>query len=110
MKTTKTIEVECCDICKSESLTAVCDSCGKVLCWDHRDTHGVEYPHAVNFSGSGDGFYCKECDAKLLKSGKDKKYNAYRAITALRDEYNAWRIAFNERKDAAEAYLRSLSK
>jgi hypothetical protein len=110
MKKTKTIEIECCDICKGESLIQTCNSCGTMLCWDHREEYGVVYSHAVYFSGSGDGFYCKECDSKLLKSGKDKKHNAYRAVGALRTELKTWNSNFDLRKSKAEEHLQTLLK
>lgn len=102
---TKTIEKEVrfCDKCGNEdSYPTACMGCGTEMCNACQSKHGKRYSHAVYFSGTGDGFYCNPCDAKLAAAGNDKRYNAYLAIKSLKDELDAWQIAFKKRQEAAE--------
>lgn len=107
---TKTIEKEVrfCDKCgKEESYPTVCMGCGTEMCYACQTKHGKRYSHAVYFSGTGDGFYCNSCDAKLTAAGNDKRHNAYLAIKLLKDELEAWTIAFRKRQEVAEAAAKS---
>ncbi len=97
-----------CDMCgKEDDYPHVCMNCGKEMCYDCRKKHGVEYTQGVHFSGSGDGYYCKECDLKLTTNGKDKLHAAYRAITSLRLENKAYWNNFEKRSKEAESTLQS---
>lgn len=111
MKRTISKEVVCCDKCYTEiGYSNPCMSCGAELCYECKKKHGVEYNHAVYFSGSGDGFYCNPCDVKLTKSGKDKRHNAYLAVKSLRDELEAWSVNFKSRQLVAEDVVKRLAK
>ena len=96
-------EVHCCDACGKEFLVTACICCGKEYCYDCRKREGKEYSQGVHFSGSGDGYYCNPCDAKLTASGSDKLHAAYRAVASLRIEGQAWGEDFQRRCKAAEA-------
>lgn len=102
----KTIEVKYCDFCGGADFPASCQCCGKDICDVCKDKNAVEYPHAVNFSGSDDGFYCKTCDTTLTKSGKDKRHTALlkiQALRTLRKESQVFYADFLARSRAAEA-------
>ena len=107
----KTIEKEThfCDSCGKEEGQYIytCDECGKELCFDCRKTQAKEYPHSVSCSGSGDGLYCVECDAKLLKAGTNKRHQAFRGIERLRLESRAFYEDFKNRCEVAEKLVQS---
>jgi len=103
MKKTIQKEVQFCDKCGKESAyQTACMKCGMEMCFDCKQKHGKKYDHAIYFQGSGDGFYCIACDAKLTVTGTDKRHNAYRAIKALKDELEAWHTDFKLRQEVAE--------
>ena len=78
-------EMYVCDICtSSDSIYTHCKECGKDFCYECRKDNTVEYPHSVHCTGSGDGTYCNQCDAKLKKSGNNELYNWYQKIKRLR--------------------------
>lgn len=108
MKKTVEKETTFCDVCGKEyPYCDVCLSCGKEVCHECAKTEGVEYKHSVWASGSGDGFYCNECDSKLKKTG-DKLHAAYRKIVSLRNEQEGFYKDFKARGDKAEADLKKL--
>lgn len=80
------------------------------MCYDCKKKHGVEYNHAVYFSGSNDGFYCKPCDATLACNRTDKRHNAYEAIVLLKEELHTWNKQFKKRQEKAEELVRSFAK
>ena len=89
----KIIEEEAifCDRCEGRAdFPSTCRHCGSQHCYSCREKHGVEYNHAVHFSGSDDGYYCNECDAELQASKSDALHCAYLAIMALRQESKAF--------------------
>ena len=102
-------EVQFCDQCGKETYCGACLCCGIEHCYECREIHGVEYPHAIYFSGSGNGYYCKSCNAKLAKQNSDVLYNAYLAIAVLRREAERWSLDFKARSDKAESNLKQLS-
>lgn len=104
MKVTKQKEITCCDFCGDEGTYEKCRACGKDVCYECQKTQGVEYPHSVYCSGSGDGFYCHSCD----KSANDQLHKAYRAIQALRRENDGFYADFRNRTKAAEDRLKEL--
>ena len=108
MKKTELKEVTCCDHCGKETYVTACMGCGIEHCWECRKTEGKEYSHGVNFSGSGDGYYCSKCDAALAKNGDDERHTAYRAVASLRLEAEAWGADFQRRQKAAEARIEAL--
>lgn len=98
--------VEVCDSCHKEDYTHKCLGCGKDFCWECMKTEGVEYHHAVHFSGSGDGFYCHECDKTCFKT---PLHRAFRAVEDLKQEADEWQKDFQARMKAAEDHLKSLN-
>lgn len=110
MKKTIQKETHFCDKCgKEESYINACMNCGAEMCYECWDKHGRKYNHAIYFQGSGDGYYCQPCDAKLTKDGNDKRHNAYRAIKSLRDELEAWHTDFKKRQEKAENALKAFA-
>ena len=106
MKQTMQIEVHCCDSCgKQENYVTTCANCGTEHCYECQKTEGKAYPHGVYVGGSGDGYYCKKCDAELTKAGTDKKHKAYLGIASLRLEAAAWSADFERRRKDAEAKM-----
>ena len=98
-------EVVFCDSCQKEAYTDTCLRCGVQHCYDCRKTKGVEYKHAVHFSGSGDGYYCNQCDGILYSTGDDKLHSAYVKIKNLRKESELFYIDFDKRTKKAETIL-----
>lgn len=104
MKTKIELDGFICDGCgKGVTYATPCLRCGKDFCFDCRETAGRAYEHSVWACGSGDGFYCTPCDSALLKSGEDRRHNAYLAIQRLRAEAKAWDAYFAKRAEDAEA-------
>lgn len=110
MKKTVSKEVQFCDGCETESYCDACLGCGIEMCYSCREKHGRTYNHAIFFQGSGDGFYCNICDAKLSFSGADHRHTAYLAIKSLRDELEAFNTDFERRRKVAEKALESLGR
>jgi hypothetical protein len=86
MKKERTVEVNTCDWCGEETYGTKCLRCGKDVCYECKDSEGVEYPFSLHFSGSSDGWYCNKCNDYLTKKGDDVLHNAYRRISRLRKE------------------------
>ena len=106
---TKVKEVHCCDTCgEEEDCMPACDNCGAEYCWDHRDDL-ISYAYSIDFSGDGDGSYCKKC-AEALTASKDQRLLAYIAIQDLLAEAAEAEKAFRERAAAAEALVASFAK
>lgn len=102
-------EVIVCDKCGAqESYMNECMTCGTEFCYECWKKHGKEYSHGVYLRGSGDGYYCNPCDAKLTKSGADKRHSAYRVIESLRSELEAWTTDFKGRQEKAEKALKTI--
>lgn len=98
------IEQRQCDYCDKDAYEwTVCLGCGKDICsplsGDVRP-HAIRYAHSVNFSGSGDGYYCTPCDVRLSESKSDPLHRAYVAIRAFRDEGEQ---VYTERKRQGES-------
>lgn len=104
-------EVTFCDCCGNEmEYSHKCIRCGKDHCYNCL-SKGKEYAHSVHCSGSGDGFYCNECDAILTQSKSDTLHNAYKEIELLRlVERSMWE-EFKCKVEIAEKNVKSeLSK
>jgi len=99
-------EVTFCDRCKKEGYVTVCLNCGVEHCYECQKTSGKTYKHRVYFSGFGDGYYCNDCNADLLKSGTDDLFNAYQWVYALRLELEAYNADFEKRMNEAEENLK----
>ena len=108
MKKTLSKEVTVCDQCNKEAYVETCLKCGAEFCYDCRKTCGVEYPHGVYFSGSGDGFYCNKCDSELKATGVDPLHSAYLKVKYLRDENTSFARNFKARTNDAEAEIKRL--
>ena len=110
MKKEITVLQSFCDVCGKEAGGyTVCLRCGKEFCYECKKTETVEYRYAISFSGSGDGLYCINCDAILIKTKADKKHMAYRRLAMLRAEYDGWRADFKDRSNKAENDLKLLN-
>ena len=103
-------EVHSCDNCGKIQEWAMdkCLSCGVEHCHDCMEKMGVEYPHAVGFQGSDDGYFCNACDANPKASVE--LLAAYRAIAALSKEQKAFNADFDKRRKAAEERLKGLRR
>jgi hypothetical protein len=111
MKTTIQKDVTACDECGAQEIyPRTCRSCGLELCFTCADKYMAHYTFAVYFQGGRDGYYCKKCDQRLTKFGRDPLHNAYRAIAALRAELKSFREDFGQREKTAEAIVESLTK
>lgn len=113
MKKEVTKTVEFCDACGKEyDYPRHCLKCGRAFCYECSKEYGIEYPHAVHFGGSDDGFYCKACDEELRKipdrSKTTKIHQAYLKISSLRLEYKRWYEELDVREKQAEAELKDL--
>ena len=100
-------EVSFCDNCGKEEYVQACLGCGVEHCLECRRKMGVEYKHAVHFSGSGDGYFCHKCD-NAPPEEVNELYWAYYQIQALRDIEKTWRRNFDVRAKVAEEALREL--
>lgn len=110
MKKTVTKEVTCCDCCEKEEHMETCINCKVEHCYACSKTEGKKYNHAVNFGGSSDGYYCRECDVELMSVRNNARHMAYRKIDSLRNEAKAWSDDFKLRADAAENELKALAR
>lgn len=106
MKITVMKEVTICDCCETEAYLTACLNCGVEHCYECRAKYGKTYEHAVHFSGSNDGYYCKKCDADLIEGPDTRQHKAYRKIEALRNEVKAWSSDFQFRAAKAEEEVR----
>ena len=103
-------EVTICDCCKKENYLDKCLNCGVEHCHNCQKTQGVIFNHAVNFSGSDDGYYCNQCNGELSRSKQDPLYNAYNKIKMLRDEAKKFYSIFDKKRKIAEHELGNLIK
>jgi hypothetical protein len=105
MKITKTVEASICDFCGTDrSVFFHCCACGKDACWDCHNKVGVEYKHGVYCGGSGDGYYCHDCDA----TDKSPLHSAYQGIRSLRLEEQDFYQDFRKRVNEAESLMKGL--
>ena len=106
MKSIKTIEFDKCDFCVSdEGCYNKCLGCGKDVCYDCCKTVGVRYESGVHSSGSGDGFYCHQCDQLPAKT---PIHSAYQEIRSLRMEGEGFYKDLRRRAEEVEERLRRL--
>lgn len=103
-------EVTICDNCGKEGYVETCLRCGVEYCWKCRKDLGVEYSHGVDFSGSGDGYYCASCDVYLRQHGGDSLHLAYLEIQKLKREASGFYADFKIRQDEAEAKIKQLNQ
>jgi hypothetical protein len=108
VKVKREVEVNICDACKTaDAGYSACLNCGKAFCYDCRKIHAVEFPHSLHCSGSDDGLYCVGCVTELTQSG-DPLLMAYRAITNLRAESNAYYKALETRAEECGSRIKQL--
>ncbi len=105
MKVTKTVQLNICDICKTEECHYQCNGCKMDICYECQETHSVRYNVGVYHGGSGDAIYCRPCDVKLQS---DKLHLAYQKIKDLRNESDVFYKSFEIRKIDAEGILKEL--
>lgn len=111
MKKTIEIVADICDVCGEQcDYSDPCLACGVEHCYECKKTLGKEYRHSVYVSGSGDGYYCNDCDRKLTISGRDSLHAAYWRIESLRHEKKAWYQDFQRRAEDAEKILRDVQE
>jgi len=103
-------EVQICDQCGKETYCEKCFKCGVEHCYECRKKFGVKYTHAVYLSGSGDGYYCTDCNNLLLKNGNDPLHTAYYNIFTLINESRGFYNDFKIRADKAEAVIKELHR
>lgn len=108
MKTNKTVEIDTCDFCDSkQEAYSKCHACGKAACFDCREKRLIQYNHAVFFQGSGDLYYCTDCEGKAFAK-PDKVFTTYLAVRRLREECQRWNEDFKVRQQAADAAVKEL--
>lgn len=102
--------VKFCDVCKEEAgFVHICLKCGMEHCWNCFKLRMIEYAHAVSFSGTGDGYYCKTCDAELKELGlPDPLHKAYWKIKLLRSEHKIIWKEIGQQSKEAESQLKTL--
>lgn len=100
-------QVHFCDKCGKEEYVYRCMGCGSEFCFDCMKESMIEYHHAVNFSGSGDGLFCKICDASPPPMVADLWW-AYRQVKRLKKEAKAFYDSLDKRSKAAEAEVEKL--
>ncbi len=108
MRKKKIIMEKFCDTCGKEAFDT-CLCCGKDFCISHAKMLGIEYNHSVNFGGSDDGFFCKECDVELTNNSVHPLYRlheAYKEISHLRNEGKEYCDKLEQRGDDAEKQLK----
>lgn len=105
-KKTKIVEYRQCDFCTDtyQDCYRHCLGCGKDVCYECMKRVGVEYPHSFWCTGTGDGFYCHDCDA----SDNSALHNAYQTIRSLRLEANGYHENFKARAEAVENRIKKL--
>lgn len=110
MKKTVEVEIEVCDLCKSDSLVYSCLHCGKDVCYECKKNGAMKvYNSGVAFT-SKDGHWCRECDQALRDAKSSPLHAAYWAIARLQEEGVEIHKAFRERSEAAESHLNALLK
>ena len=103
-----TQDVVFCDACGTDKhVYSHCGNCGVDHCYECAKKLGKTYSHGVYCGGSGDGYYCTQCQATLHKTG-DVRFMAYLRIQDLRAECERWSADFNARQTAAEKAIRDL--
>jgi len=101
-------EVEFCDRCGDEfNFGRSCMVCGAEFCSSCGDEI-IKYSHGVFVGGSGDGHYCKKCDAQLRAEASDPLFNAYQKIKEITQEYVEAQEIFKKKSKAAEAEVERL--
>jgi hypothetical protein len=112
VKKTITIERHHCDACgEPESYPTRCLRCDAEFCYDCSKDRGVRYQHAVFHGGSGDGFYCHDCDRFLRSHPQGEcghRHTAYLRVAQLKFEHDGWWRDFKARMETAEKALDDL--
>ncbi len=82
-------EMTFCDECEKGDYVYKCMGCGIEYCYDCRKLLLKEYQHEVYFTGSGDGYFCKDCD--INPPAKVKKiHSLYKAVEMLKNEVSGY--------------------
>lgn len=104
--------VKFCDKCGTDdSVYHRCVRCGKDFCFNCAEKEGTDYPAGVHHSGSGDCFFCHDCESAAAGPSVDpyrELLAAYKAMVALRKENQDYYAEWEKRVSAAEVRARSL--
>ncbi len=113
MKRTMPKAVLFCDICEKEpkyQYLNTCMGCGKEICSECSDKGlMIKYAHSIWASGSGDGYFCVDCD-KAPSRNISEIHQKYLLILRLRRESDLFYKDFKERCDKAEKELIEILK
>jgi len=103
--------VKFCDKCGTDnSVYHRCIRCGKDFCFNCAEKEGTDYPAGVHHSGSGDCFFCHDCElAATIESGPYHEILvAYQRMVVLRKENTDYYAKWEKRVSAAEAAAKGL--
>ena len=102
-------EMTFCVECEKGDYVYKCMGCGIEYCYDCRKLLLKEYHHGVYFtgigSGSGDGYFCKDCDINPPVKVK-KIHSLYKAVEMLKNEVSGYYKEFEIRYKVVEKDLR----
>jgi len=102
------VRVTLCDNCGNDvGYANPCLRCAKVYCYECAKTKVVNYTHAVNLSGSGDGRYCLPCDTFLMDH-PEPLHTAYLRIANLRSSQKRMYEEWEALSKKAEVELKAL--
>jgi hypothetical protein len=106
VKTVRETEVIVCDVCGEEVVIGYrCEVCGKDFCYNRCKDLIIVYPHSTYASGYGDGIFCRDCEAELLKN-PTPRFKALQHITRLRYESALWHDQYKQKEDLANAAVK----
>ena len=104
----KKVEVieELFDFC-GEHASYACRECGKDICHECKDDpkKARDYQYEVRITGSDNGIYCADCDAKLTKN-PNPLFTAYKAVEMLIADSSAYWKDFEEKRKRVEVELK----
>jgi len=101
-------EVTICDECGKEDYLTACLGCGVEHCFKCQRKCGVEYEHSIYISGSGDGYFCHECDIHPPKK-IEELHQAYLNIRNLWTQSEEWYKHFEMRKKRSRGKIGSIA-
>ena len=105
-------KVKFCDKCVSDdSVFDRCVCCGRDFCYKCHEKEGTDYPAGVHHSGTGDCFFCLECEAAAggpLAGPYRELLAAYKVMVALRKERKDYYADWEKRVAVAEKHAKYL--
>jgi hypothetical protein len=108
MKRTVEVEVDYCDVCGKENGWRTCIECNKCYCSNCADRDTIGYWSGTY--GGHQSYVCRDCNAALIKGGKNEYFNALLVIERLRNEYAGFYADYEPRKKVAEALVQRLEE